>query len=186
MNLDFASITKRANGTWLFTWTEAEAAYYRIVLFGRELATGITNRQYVYTQPVPDYSAYPPPLELVATIDPAQSEINKPFIVLQWYGIRSNIEVSYYQLQQYNEAVSAWQDGIKVMNNDSFMYSKTTPVLLDGTTYNFRILAVGTDNQVGCALPFRVRMVCCPVLVEPSIAIDYDNDSQAITVISQE
>lgn len=181
MNLQFTNIQARPNGAWLFTWADTGALFYRVVLFGRVLNDAVIGTQYLYNQAIPmDYEKYPPPIEVVTNTDTALSEQFKPFILLQWYGYRDNIPVSYYMLQQYTSG--KWLEGNKIADNGSYIYSITTPVLSDATTYNFRILAVGPNGQISCALPYQVTMVCCPRLVEPSIEQTYDDDAQSVVV----
>lgn len=186
MNILFTNILPRPNGAWLFTWAPVDGALsYRVILFGRVLNPALASTQYLYNQAIPaEYSTYPPPLEVVTDSDVAVSEIYKPFVILQWYGSQSNIRVAYYAIQQFISG--SWRDGNRIPENGSYVYTLTTPVLTDGVTYNFRIVAVGPNGQESCTLPFQIVMVCNPRLVEPSIDISYDDASQSVLVTSVE
>lgn len=188
MNLLFTSIIKQSGGNWLFTWDDTDATFYRAVLFGTVLRTNITDNFYLYKLSVPsEYTKYPPPLEVVEESNQAESEMHRPYIILQWYNAnQTNIQVSYYQIEQWSEELQIWQKGTHVPETGAWIYTQVSPILSDGVTYKFRVLAIGSNQQPGCALPFQVLMVCNPRLVEPDIAIAFDSGSTSLVTSSVE
>lgn len=158
------------NGGWFFEWSSTGAEYYRIVLQGREIdkVADIPSSMQSYTYQGANFIAYPPPLEIVPSdAGMADSEINKPFLIIQWYGV----EASYYAIQELIDA--DWRDMFRIEEIGAQVYSWSTPLLADQTTHNYRVLAYNSIEQASTPLEFDIDVVTPPEFVDTDFTIDY-------------
>lgn len=165
------TITMQADGSWLFEWPSTGDSYYRIVLQGEELTkvTDETNgiQQYVYDGPA--FISYPPPLEIMpASAGLAPSEINKPFIAMQWYDVDGAVR---YEVQELVSAV--WTTKFFIEDVDAVLYTWRSVPLTDQTTHQYRVLAYNSIDQASDPLEFDIYVVTPPLFVETDFAIEY-------------
>lgn len=144
------SVTQLPDGRWKYTWTYP-AKEYRIVLYGRLLAT-TTQQSYIYEELVRET---PPPLEIVT--GQADSEINPPFITIQWKG---DPTAQQYRVQ---ELLTTWKD-VMVLNEVGLpVYSVTTPRSNDGDFRSYRVLPDTTQ--------FDFNVITPPIM--PKVSVTY-------------
>lgn len=169
------------NGGWLFEWPALGDAYYRIVLRGQEIDRVIdtTNSMQSYIFNGVGFSAYPPPLEIMpASAGLAPSEINQPFLVIQWYG---DLTVARYELQEYLN--SEWQDTFAIAELGSTVYTWQSEILVDETIHLYQVVSFNSIDQASDGLAFNITPVVTPPdYVDTDYLIDYDNVGHNITL----
>jgi hypothetical protein len=162
MNLTFQSIVRVVSGEWLFTWNSTGAAYYRVVLHGHEIGNTNTN-SYTYNLPILVDSSEPPPIEVVEEKKLAVSELNLPYMILQWYGVVGAVSYRVYQ-----------QEGLSFVlretfaNVPQFMYTFITSLLSDEMEHKFRVVGVNVDGLESTPLTYTYKMVRPPLPVKTS------------------
>lgn len=168
------------NRGWLFQWPSTGDVYYRVVLRGVQLEVVVDEtdgmQSYVYNGP--GFLAYPPPLEITIGATLAPSEINKPFLQMQWYG---ETTASYYQVQEYLSG--SWQTWYQIGEIGAPVYSWTTPLLVDETTHLYRVMAFNIIDQSSAALAFDMTPVVTPPdLVDTTLKVSYDGTGHNIVL----
>lgn len=154
------SITLLASGAgWQFQWPSTGAAYYRIVLRGKQIETIIdeTNGLMTYVYDGVGFTTYPPPLEIMEEEVVAASELNRPFLTIQWYGMSS---VAYYLLQEF--VAPNWITRFEIAEINAAVYSWTSPLLADESIHTYRVLAYNAINQESDPLEFDITPVVTP------------------------
>lgn len=172
MNLRLTTIRQAVTGEWVFSWTSTGAAWYRIILGGREIDS-VTSPTYTFNLPITGED--PPPIEVVAERDLAVSEFNLPYIILQWYAVTT---ASTYRL--YELSGDSWVLKDTFANNQQFLYTFTTTNLADETTARFRLVAVNEFGVESTPLGFSYKVVRPPNPV--SLNFDYNSADGKITV----
>lgn len=168
------------NQGWQFQWPATGAAYYRVILRGKQLdlvtATDTGMQTYVYDGV--GFLDYPPPLEIVEETTQAASEINKPFLTIQWYG---STAATYYEVEEY--VSSAWVVRFETAEVGATVYTWTSPLLVDGTTHLYRVTAYNSIEQGSTPLEFDISPVVTPPdFVETLYNVDYDEGTNEIIV----
>lgn len=171
--IPITSIVYLEDKTWKFTWMEGSPPY-RVVLFGRLVST-VYDKEYIYDGV--SFLSYPPPIEVVLSDRMAESELYTPFIKIQWYG---NTSVSSYEVQEYLD--TSWSSRVVLQEIGSFIYSMSTPRLVDGVSYLYRVLSFNSIGDQSTGVEFDVDMVCHPFMDDASVTISYNNTSQEIVI----
>lgn len=165
------SVTLLSDGTWQYTWN-GPAGRYNVVLYGNVIAIATTNT-YIYDL---TGSPTPPPLEIVPVGEPAMTEINRPFLRIQWYGDPNAIR---YEVQELG---TTWESVAYLSEIGEQVYTVDTPTLTDGETHQYRVIAFN-DLDGSSPLPtyFTIVVVTCPVIAELSITYSTPNITVAAT-----
>lgn len=174
------SIALTSAKQWQFTWTNTSAAYYRIVLNGvqiDEVQPGTGSTQYLYSKN--GYEVYPPPLEIMEATEVAPSENNQPFLVMQWYG-EGPENVDHYIV--YELLSSQWVQRSFVNETGEFIYSCTTPILADETTFQYKVVAVGDIQQESTELDFVINVIRPPISPEGSFVVGWNTATNTVVV----
>lgn len=169
MSLPITSIVRNSDGTWTFAWTATLATYYRVVLFGQQLAV-VTSPTYttVGISIGQSYPKFPPPVEVVEQVLLALSETYQPSIYVQWYGTPG---VSYYELQAFVGGV--WTKIQRFSESGQWIYTWQSPVLSDETTYQYRVVAVDSLGNQSTPRLYTINMVRLPDSPDKTTAITY-------------
>lgn len=162
----FTGITLNADGSWAFTWANDSAAYWRVVLAGAVIASNLTTPSYTWIGP--GYPEFPPPLEVVDTTNLALSEQYSSIFTLQWYAVPN---AAYYQVQQYTGGV--WNTIATISDLSQWVYTYSTPVLVDGTTYQLRVAACDALGDQGTPRQYTRLVVCPPATPDGHTATTY-------------
>lgn len=162
-----ATIVKRVDGGWSFTWPE-QGVDYHIWLDGELLET-VTTPSYEFT--FPDYDV-PPDLEIVPDGVLAENEQYPPYVILQWRGIVDEI-VAAYIVEQFVGA--AWVTQATVMETKEGYYSWQSPPLTDNTTELYRVSAVDVIGNAGTPIAFTFDVIRNPEHPEVTITITGGN-----------
>lgn len=152
--IQFITITRNAGGTWTFTWSSTGANFYRVILWGVELAR---VSETTYTYGMQTTSPFPPPLEVVSEQEEALTELYQPYLLMQWYG---EPNVQQYLIQK--QVGATWQTVKTLQEVGSWLYSYQTPPLPDDTTHTYRVIA---EDKVGNQSVPKIfsRHVVCPL-----------------------
>ena len=166
------------NGGWLFEWPSTGASYYRIVLFGHELGVvvDVPSSLISYTYEGAGYFDYPPPLEVVEEASLAASELNKPYITIQWYGLST---ASYYIVEEY--LGSEWSQVFHIGEINAGVYTWVSERLNDSSTHLYRVTAYNSIDQSATPLEFDIEVVTPPNLVESLYELTYDDGAEEFT-----
>lgn len=178
--LVFTSIKLNSGNQWVFTWADTGAGSYRVVAYGTELAV-VTAPTYTYTGGNWNKN-YPPPLEVCGINDQVWTDLYPPYFLLQWFPVAN--AASYY-LQQFvvYSGTPQWVNFARVNDNGAGVpISRTTPVLQDGATYTFQVVATSLYNQLAPGLQFTFPLVCPPDLDLTTLAISYTSGSTSIVI----
>lgn len=181
MALPFTSIVLNSDKSWTFTWAPTSAVYYRVVLWGVELARG-TFTSFNFDRN--EYRKYPPPLEVVETVieeveteddvlevevaELAVSEQHSPYFVIQWY---QDLTADAYLVEQYVEG--EWRTVRRVNETGLWVYTYTSQVLEDDTTYHLRVTAEGELGDKSDPVSFTKFVVTPPRPPDPDITVTY-------------
>lgn len=171
--ISFLSITLNSNGSWTFTWANAGAAYYRVVLYGAEQAR---TTELSYTWNTPGYGDFPPPLEIAYEEQLVESELFPPLLTLQWYGDQS---CQGYQVEYYNG--TTWEVVKVIQETGQWLYSYTTPVLTDETLYQFRVTSTNLIGTSSTPVPYNRLVVCVPKSPDADLDIAYLGSDVVVT-----
>lgn len=167
------SIILLPNGDgWQFQWPSTGAAFYRIVLRGRQIAIvpDNTNGLMTYNYDGFGFTTYPPPLEIMEENTVAPSELNRPFITIQWYG---QAAVSYYLLQE--NISGTWTTMFEIGEIGAFIYSWSSMLLVDESTHTYRVIAYNVIGQPSDAMAFDITPVVMPPNFNESLySVEYD------------
>jgi hypothetical protein len=164
-------ITKLINGGWLFQWPSTGDPYYRIVLQGEQIATVVdsTNSMQSYTITNPNFTSFPPPLEIMpASAGLAPSEINQPFLSVQWYG---NPTAAMYQIQE--NIGGSWQLWFQIAEIGVTVYTWNGPILEDQTIHNYQVVAFNSLGQTAPPVPYQICVVTPPLFDDNDYEVNY-------------
>lgn len=162
MNITFSSIRQLVTGEWVFAWVDTGADFYRIILHGHEIANTNLNT-YTFNLPISNNSNLPPPIEVVAERNLAVSELNLPYMILQWYGSIGAVSYRIYELQGVS-----WVLKETFANQPQFLYTFVTSLLSDEEAHKFRIVAVNEAGMESTPLAFSYKVVRPPLPVSLS------------------
>ena len=176
MSIPFTSIIQNADQSWTFTWADAGASSYRVVLQGVLVST-VSIPSYTWTGG--GFKTFPPPLEIVLSNQQALSEEFLPYFYIQWSGEPS---ASYYLIQQY--VGSVWQMLANVTESGQWLYTYRTSILLDEAPYLFQVIAVDAFGDSATPRQYQRYVVCPPMPVDVSIDIGYAAGDITITSAS--
>lgn len=183
--IQFTSCVFQENGSWLFEWDAVGGATeYRIILEGNEIDS-VEDPEYTFTGPMrPGWAGdYPPPLEVMVDDNLAPSEINKPFLLVQWYQ-EDGADAEYYSFDEYLSG--SWSNRIIQDENGSWVYSIQTPTLADETLFIYRVIGYGSIQQPTDAQGYRIFVVRPPTFADTSIEVSYDDDLEEIVISEAE
>lgn len=173
-------ITLLGDGSgWKFEWPSTGATYYRIVLRGQVLAVvpNDTNGMLSYSYAGVGFVAYPPPLEVMEEEAIAPSELNRPFITIQWYG---DEDASYYIVEEYISGT--WTTMFETAEAGAAFYSWSSPILVDESTHTYRVTAYNTIDQASTPIEFDISPVVTPPdFNEALYNVTYDDAAEEIT-----
>lgn len=159
------------NGGWLFQWPSTGDIYYRIVLQGEQIDSvlddGTGMQSYTFTGA--GFITYPPPLEIVpGSAGQSPSEINKPFLLIQWYG---ESDATTYQVQE--NIGGDWFTWFQITEVGAQVYSWQAPLLDDLTLHNYRVIAFNSIGQEGTPVSFNIFVVTPPAFVDFNYNVTY-------------
>jgi hypothetical protein len=165
--IPFSTIVQNTNKSWVFTWPSQGAAFYRVILWGKQIGktTGLT-----FTWIGQDYTTVPPPLEIAYENQPVQSELFSPILTVQWYGIGN---AKQYNVQQLSGAV--WNTIATIQESGQWVYTWTTPILLDGTVYSYRVFAVDSAGNQSVPRTYQRQVVTNPTPPDKVVQVGYTN-----------
>jgi len=157
-----------SNQGWLFQWPSTGDPYYRIVLQGQEIARvfDATNGMQSYIYNGSNFVINPPPLEVMpSSAGLAPSEINQPYLQIQWYG---DPQASSYQVQENSQTL------FQIAEVGAEVYTWITPVLADGQTHSYQVYSYNIIGQQSPALNFDVEVVTPSIITESLYDVTYD------------
>jgi hypothetical protein len=153
------------NGTWQFTW--AGTTPFSLSRDGRALyddtidgANPLSTTTALLTRTFTDGTEYEPPqIEVLDSADSytAQNLLYPPWLTLQWHEAP---EAGEYRIDQYVDA--AWTAIRSIPATDRGYYYFETPKLVDGTTYQYRVVPVRASGTDMSPLYFTLTLVCLP------------------------
>lgn len=139
--IQFTSIEMTRRGTWIFKWADAGAPFYRVVLFGR-LVAEVEGLEFEYGKD--DFGDDPPLLEVVKDDELALSEINPPFLIMQWW---PQDDTAYYDIERKTQGFgSAWVPFREVTERQFPVYTQQTKLHPSEEIAEYRIHAVNIVN----------------------------------------
>lgn len=172
MSIPITSIVLNANNSWTFSWTSTGALQYRVILYGRLIAT-VTTTSYVWLDNF--YTEFPPPLE-ISDQTSVESELFQPYFIIQWYGIPACRK---YIIQYLNG--STWQQIVMLTETGQWLYTYQTGTLIDGNTYQLRVIAVDSLGNQSIPQQFKKLIVTPPVTPDGVVVISYMNPNLVIS-----
>jgi len=145
--IPFLSIIRNADGSWVFTWPDHKAPFYRVVLLGRELAV-VSVPTYTWSKGGSSNADYPPALEIVLPGQQALSEIFPSYFEIQWYqeALAHDYTVQSGLGDKAQTVQTVAEEGL------SWVYTYRGPSLLDETTCSYQVIA---ENRYGDQAPPR-------------------------------
>lgn len=165
---------------WLFQWPSTGDPFYRIVLRGQQidLVVDSTNSMQSYLYDKANFIDYPPPLEIMPVSSGlAASEINPPFVQVQWYGDPTAV---YYQVQELVSAV--WTPVFEITEVGAPIYSWQSYLLADASTHQYQVVSFNSLDQGSAGMQVTVSVVTPPDFVETDYTITYDNTGHQIVL----
>lgn len=172
MLIPITNIVLNADGTWTFTWANVGAAFYRVVLWGIQIAR-LNGTTYTWTGR--EYSTYPPPLEIAFQDQKVISETYLPYLIIQWYGDPS---AQGYLVQQ--KSGNNWTTISTPQEVGSWVYTYQTVILKDENTYVYRVIALDQYGNQSTPRQYIRYVVCPPALAETSFKVQYNNPNVQI------
>lgn len=172
------AITKRAPAT--YEWTITATGPVDVYRYGLQVATNSTETTFTF------YSTdalEPPALEFVNANTTAliQNVRYSPRATIQW---RGDPTLSYYDVQQYSTASSAWASKFQVRESGNGYYKSKTPALADATSHQWRVLGYDAAfNATPEGLPFTFSMTRNPP--PPSVQFTYTSSNTSINIASR-
>lgn len=166
MSVVFTSIVKNADRSWTFTWSGSGT--WRVVLYGVEIDTVTTNSYRWNADSV--FTDYPPPLEVVVSTEEALSEQHRPYVILQWY---REEDTARYLIQKSDDGVTNWTTIYTLAESGQWVYSYHSPILDDGTTHHWRVVAESAIGNQSPAQDYNAVIVTPPRPVDSEIVIEY-------------
>lgn len=165
MGLPIISIAQNADQSWTFSWSAvAGAPYYRVVLWGKQIAQ-INTLSYTFSGS--GYPQNPPPLEIAAGSAKTLSETFQPFAQLQWYAETC----SYFNVYDFDG--TNW-DVVQTINfGNSWVFTFDTGTLVDITNYRYGVTAVDTLGNESSREEYDLYIVCPPAPPDSGIVISY-------------
>lgn len=167
MSIAITSVTQKADKSWVFTWDDAGAAYYRVVLWGVQLEqTAATD----YTWHGQEYKEFPPPVEIAYEGQKVLSEQFLPYLVVQWYredGVRS------YEVQK--KVGTSWVKVKAVEESGEWVYTYRSVILEDRHLYEYRVVTVDVYGNQSEPQEYRRFVVTPPVPVDDRVKVNYSD-----------
>lgn len=173
MSIPILNYVLQASGSWLVTWQNVGAAFYRVVLFGLELAK-VTGTSWVYSG---NYASFPPPLEITSGNALALSEQFPPYVIIQWYGQ----DTDFYQVSQY--IASAWVPQQVFREVGLWIYTYVSGSQPDEITQQWQVSALDSLGNPSTPLSFSQYVVTPPASPDGAVSIGYNSGN---LVIAQE
>lgn len=178
--ITFNSISQLPDRRWVFNWSQLAVDFYRVILNGRMIAS-VPNpesgeAQYIFGDPGP-YSTKPPPLEVVGPTELADSEVDTPFLRLQWY---NDTDCDRYEVQEF--VSGQWVRRSTIATTDAAIHTVTTVVLADESTYQFRVIGYNETGEATLPLDFVTETASPPLFDDTTIAVHYDEDTNDIII----
>lgn len=170
------TIVLNLDGSWTFAWPDEGAAFYRIVLAGQELDR---TTELTWTGQDRSDSNYPPPVEIAYEEQQTLSEQFKPYLLLQWY----RVECTEYRIQRFDNP--NWVTINTIQQNGNWVYSHLALSLEDGTTYEYRVVAVDEVGDESTPRGYRRKVVCPPPPPDGDVLVGYNAGTSSITVVAQ-
>lgn len=168
--IPITSIVHNSNKTWQFAWDDDGSVFWRVILWGRELAKVTTP---TYTWRGQEYITLPPPLEIATENSLVLSEQYIPYTILQWY----SEECSEYLVQKSDDGVTGWTTIQRIQELGQWLNSYKTITQTDETTYYYRVLAVDSLGNQSPARQYTRYVVCPPRNPDATITIGYSGPS---------
>lgn len=168
-----ATVTRREDGGWNFTW-DVGTAPYAIWLDGKLLDT-VDDEEYDVT--LPGYEDVPPSLEILNDGEEAESELYPPYVIVQWRGIPTAVA---YVVEENVEG--DWVTRATVQEARRGYYTWRSPAKPDGSALQFRVLPADLYGNTGTAIAFSMDLCRNPETPEIEITINDGGD----VVVSEE
>jgi hypothetical protein len=111
----------------------------------------------------------------VPIADWADTEDNKPYVVLQWYG---STDAVVYVVELFANAV--WNNQGTIKNEGQFLFKFTSAILGDATEPLFRVSAVNELMQTSTPVEIVKKVITCPLFRHSEISIGYDGSDLII------
>ncbi len=159
----------RTGSGWTVSWPDAGADYYRVVLWGEELAR-VVGTSYRW-----DGQGVPPPLEVVPAGDLALSEVYSPRPPIQWYAG----DAESWTVQ---ELLGSWRPVATLRPGGLWFTGYRTPRLVDGSSHSYRVFALNGYGNASPAETYSVLVVCPPEPPDGTITVSYDEGSGSVVV----
>lgn len=163
-----ATVVRQADGEWLFTWAPGTPPY-SVWLNGIEVGTGLAVESFVQ-----DGGLFPdeaPPLEILNSGDPIESELFPPFVTPQWRGLQS--AAAYVVDQFIGGSGGSFLPFANVMERATGYYSWDSGPLDDGDNHQFRVTALSAAGAEGVPLAFDITMARNPA--PPDVALEINS-----------
>jgi hypothetical protein len=170
------NIVRNANRSWTFTWEGDPDDSHRIILWGILLTTveGLS-----YTWEGQEYVDFPPPLEITLLNEKALSETFLPYFIVQWYG---SDDAEDYLVQKL--VGNTWTTINRVGGNNQWVYTFQTAILIDETTYDYRIVAINSVGDQSVPRRYRRFVVCPPKPPDGEVIIIYNKPNLTLEAAS--
>lgn len=173
MTIQFNSITRNADSSWTLRWTSTGTQ--RVVLWGSLLAE-TTDQTFTFGSR--EYVDFPPPIEVVGESEKALTELHSPTLVLQWY--REELAGNYL-IQQSSDGSLPWQTIATVRESGQWVYTWRSPLLEDGLTYHYRVVAMSPVANRSVPVPFHRYVITTPAPVDSALKVEYTGGNVIIS-----
>ena len=190
--VNFTSIVQNPDGSWTFSWHfQTGGTSYRVVLWGITQAfvpNMVGTVSYTWSSSDTSFLDYPPPLEVIlipnVVVTNSQlvlSEQYFPYLTMQWYGVPT---ASTYSVQQQQADLSFADIVTPISETGQWIYSVTTNLLLDETTYVYQVEQTDNYGNVSVPLDFVDYNVCPPFPPDGQITVNYLKPNIVINAVT--
>jgi len=170
----FSSIENIGGASWKFT--PIGTAPFNYYLAGK-LIIPESQADYVVVNHPTGNADEPPALEVTDTNDITEPEstLYPGFLTIQW----EQVDVAaYYEVDRYEG--SAWVNKGVIREQGLGYYKHITETIPDGSSEQWRVVAVDSEGNSSVALSMVFAMKCHPE--PPGVAVAYDSGTGDITV----
>lgn len=110
----------------------------------------------------------------------APSELNRPFLTMQWYGVGIG-SAAFYRVQEF--IGGNWVTQFETAESGAPVYSWTSQLLVDESTHVYQVLAYNSLEQPSGPLEFDITPVVTPPdFVETLYDVTYDGVLEEIVL----
>lgn len=173
MAASITAVTKVGPYFWKYEWTGTSP--FRVYIPGKYIKSRPITDTELIVQSADDYE--PPPLEVFdSTESDDASDVQYPStLVLQW---RGQDDAYYYTVEE--SVSSVWTHRRLIKEDGRGYYEVETPVLTDGTTAQWRVTTLDSQENESTVASYSLLVVRHPA--PPSINMSYSAATGNVTV----